>query len=413
MAKTIADWHLATRTARYSLKPRPKPYYLFIGRELNLGYKKPLSGAGKWVVRRSMSNHVYSVETIGITDDYADSDGVTILSFKEAQERIWVLTAGISFAGHQQNSVLVRDAIAAYLEHLRANRKSARDAHYRANAFILPNLGDMQVDALTTERIQKWVEELASAPARLPANAGQKQPDRKPPLDADARRRRKATADRALAVLRAALNRARRNGVVRMQSTWHGLQPLETVSPGRIRCLTADEARDLVTSCEGDLKSLVLAGLHTGARLTELMQLNVGDFNPIAGTVVIRPAKSGKPRHLVLSEAGVVFFSRICADRAGTEWMFERKSKKWQKSHKSGNLAEACARAGISPIKFHELRHTYASLSAMAGVPFAVIARNLGHADTRMVKLYYGQLVPTAGQADDPASGPGPQYPLL
>ena len=35
-------------------------------------------------------------------------------------------------------------------------------------------------------------------------------------------------------------------------------------------------------------------------------------------------------------------------------------------------------------ISIHGLRHTWASLAAMAGVPLMVIAKNLGHTDTRM-----------------------------
>ena len=38
------------------------------------------------------------------------------------------------------------------------------------------------------------------------------------------------------------------------------------------------------------------------------------------------------------------------------------------------------------------LRHTYASLMVMDGVPLIVVARNLGHADTRMVEKHYGHL---------------------
>jgi site-specific recombinase XerD len=41
---------------------------------------------------------------------------------------------------------------------------------------------------------------------------------------------------------------------------------------------------------------------------------------------------------------------------------------------------------------FHALRHTYASRLAMRAVPLAVIAAQLGHADTRMVEKHYGHL---------------------
>jgi integrase len=38
------------------------------------------------------------------------------------------------------------------------------------------------------------------------------------------------------------------------------------------------------------------------------------------------------------------------------------------------------------------LRHTWASLAVMAGVPLLVVAENLGHVDTRMVEKHYGHM---------------------
>lgn len=41
-----------------------------------------------------------------------------------------------------------------------------------------------------------------------------------------------------------------------------------------------------------------------------------------------------------------------------------------------------CSR--LDPLTFHQLRHTYASRLVMRGVPLTVVARQLGHKDTRM-----------------------------
>jgi integrase len=38
------------------------------------------------------------------------------------------------------------------------------------------------------------------------------------------------------------------------------------------------------------------------------------------------------------------------------------------------------------------VRHTWASLTIMAGAPLMVVAINLGHRDTRMVEKHYGHL---------------------
>ena len=70
--------------------------------------------------------------------------------------------------------------------------------------------------------------------------------------------------------------------------------------------------------------------------------------------------------------------------------------KQWGKSHQSRPMAEAVKRAKIKPaIGFHTLRHTWASLSVMAGMPLLLVARNLGHRDTRMCERHYAHLSPS------------------
>ena len=59
-------------------------------------------------------------------------------------------------------------------------------------------------------------------------------------------------------------------------------------------------------------------------------------------------------------------------------------------------MADACRHAKIEPpVGFHQLRHTWASLSVMNGVPLLVVAKNLGHSDTKMVERFYGHLAPS------------------
>jgi integrase len=68
----------------------------------------------------------------------------------------------------------------------------------------------------------------------------------------------------------------------------------------------------------------------------------------------------------------------------------------WGTSEQARPMAEACANGKIKPaISFHILRHTWASLAVMNGTPLLVVAKNLGHADTRMVEKHYGHLAPS------------------
>jgi len=125
--------------------------------------------------------------------------------------------------------------------------------------------------------------------------------------------------------------------------------------------------------------------------------LEVRDFNSDTGTLEIHQSKSGKPRHVVLTEEGVAFFTRLAAGRPRGELLLRKDDgTAWGKSHQDLRMRDACQRAGITPaVSVHILRHTWASLAVMNGTPLMVVARNLGHRDTRMVELHFGHLAPS------------------
>src|SRR5215469_294032 len=119
--------------------------------------------------------------------------------------------------------------------------------------------------------------------------------------------------------------------------------------------------------------------------------MTADDFNPDSGTVRVRSAKSGKPQHIVLTQEGRDFVAQLAVGRPGSARLFPRGSgKPWRKSEQQRPLEISSKAARIDPaVNFHALRHTYASRLAMRGVPLAVIAKQLEHADTRMVEKHY------------------------
>jgi integrase len=322
---------------------------------------------------------------------------VAILNYWQAQAKARErMTARTHVAAGKTGPLTVHDAVAEYLQFLETNRKSAYDARYRAAAFIYPSLGDLEVAALTTERLERWHAGLAKSAPGLRTKPGAKQKHREVTDDAETHRRRRSTANRTLTVLKAALNRAWRRGKAPSDAAWRRVEPFENVDGARVRYLSIAEAKRLTNAADPQFRPLIQAALQTGARYGELAALQVHDFNSDAGTVAIRQSKSGKPRHVVLTDEGCAFFRQICAGRAGTELMFPKGGGTWEKSNQARPMIEACARANIKPrISFHGLRHTWASLAVMNGAPLLVVAKNLGHSDTRMVERHYGHLAPS------------------
>jgi integrase len=383
------------------LQSRGKPYYRAIEPGLHLGYRKPKGRrgqavAGAWVCRLYKGDQSYKVERLGVADDFSDADGVAILSWKQAQD-----VARAKLTG-QTKEVLsgpltVRQAVESYIEFLERSRKSAGDARYRAKAAIYGELGDIEASSLTTKRIRDWLDGIANSPVRLRTRKGEPQKHRDASDDPEAIRRRRSTANRTLTVLKAALKRQWREGHIASDAAWRRVEPFKGVDAARVRYLTVAEAKRLINASDADFRPLVQAALLTGCRYGELIRLEVADFNPDSETVAIRVSKSGKARHVELTEEGAVFFRQHCAGRAGSEVMFQKADgSPWGKSHQNRPMIDANTRAKISPpIGFHGLRHTWASLAVMNAVPLLVVAKNLGHADTRMVEKHYGHLAPS------------------
>jgi integrase len=270
-------------------------------------------------------------------------------------------------------------------------------AKYVFDAWILPDLGSIQVEKLTTDRINRWRNKLATQPKRVRKKLTALEPaTRETPDDEDARRARKATANRILTMLKAALNRAFHADRVSSDSAWRKVRPFKKVDEAVVRYLSAAQARRLVRACPEDFRKLVQGALLTGCRYSELARLKCANFNPDSGTLAIRLSK-GKIRHVVLTDEARQSFADWTNDKGPSDHVFLRADDGvWGTSHQKRPLDDASKLAGISPaVNFHILRHTHGSLLAMAGVPMGVVAAQLGHADTRMTEKHYAHLAPS------------------
>ncbi len=164
----------------------------------------------------------------------------------------------------------------------------------------------------------------------------------------------------------------------------------------RIRYFTAPEISRLIDAAPDWFRPLIQAALLTGARWSELFRMQIRDVDFDAGVVLFPETKSGKPRHVYLTDEGLELFRQVSGRRAGDQLMFlNQHGRSLGTSHQIRPMAETCRTAGVHQAGFHILRHTYGSRLAMAGVPMAVIAEALGHADERITRKHYAHLAPS------------------
>lgn len=151
--------------------------------------------------------------------------------------------------------------------------------------------------------------------------------------------------------------------------------------------------------------------IGTGCRGGEIRTLQLRDINLAEGHIEIRPEKAKNrtgryPRLMAVAEWGLrnlverahslgatepehyllplsVRKSRIIAKTTAQKWDVTRPMATWVKSWRK--LMEQCGMAGF---RFHDLRHTFRTFGAHAGVPLEVMMEQVGHMD-RETSLEY------------------------
>ena len=102
----------------------------------------------------------------------------------------------------------------------------------------------------------------------------------------------------------------------------------------------------LINGCDDEFRPLVRAALETGCRYSGMTRLVVSDFNRDSGTLHIRKSKSGKERHVILTDEGAAFFKAHCAGLSGSALMFTHADgEPWKTAQQGRPMREACDRA--------------------------------------------------------------------
>lgn len=191
-----------------------------------------------------------------------------------------------------------------------------------------------------------------------------------------------ATINRHVAVLRRLFNLAIDWGLAE-QNPCARVRSLQERN-ARERWLTHEEARRLVDVAATHLKAAILLAMNTGARKAELLSLRWADVNMQSMTIAFVETKSGRRRDVAMNQ--VVVETLRSLKRQGEFVLMNngRPLGDFKTAFKS-----ACRRAGIEPgFRWHDLRHTHAAHSVMAGTDLPTLQRRLGHASTAMTSRY-------------------------
>ncbi len=156
------------------------------------------------------------------------------------------------------------------------------------------------------------------------------------------------------------------------------------------RWLTDDEEIRLLGNCPKWLGEIVVFGLHTGLRKEELLSLEWSRVSLLRKTILIKETKNGKPKTLPLNKVALGILGQRSKVRSIKNDLvfFTRNGTKLSGYNIRRAFNDARKRAKIEDFRFHDLRHTFATRLAQAGVDLYKISKLLGHRDIKNTQRY-------------------------
>jgi integrase len=321
---------------------------------------------------------------------YRDHDGKqrsagTYATKREALAAARLKEAGITVVGPAQkatNGKTLRDYAPGWLKAHSIEPRTREVYRSALRKNVLPYLGDKQLGKITTKDVTLWLRKL------------EKPPNTSPWVVRQARTVLSALFGTAIEEELATINPA------------HGVR---IVRPPQklMNIVTPENFARLMEEIPEEFRLLVLTAIETGARWGELIELRPGDLE---GTTI-------KFTRVVQELDGPVFYVK--------PYPKNRKHRSVQITGElAGDLAEsvnddnlffsldggyipgnyfrihvwqpAFKRAGISPVKFKNLRDAHASWLLAGGADLVIVRDRLGHSDISVTSKYLGTL-PDAG----------------
>ena len=152
------------------------------------------------------------------------------------------------------------------------------------------------------------------------------------------------------------------------------------------RILKASEEAELMENCSDYLKPIITVALNTGMRLGEILNLKWNNIDLKARRIRVEKTKSGKVRFIPIND---VLFRELKRLRNGQSHFvfFNAKTMKPYVDLKRG-FKEACRKASVEGMRFHDLRHTFATRLIENGIDIETVRDLLGHHSITVTQRY-------------------------
>jgi integrase len=252
-----------------------------------------------------------------------------------------------------------------YLPYVKTYKRSWNTDISLLKNHLLPRFGKHHLDTITRQDIVKMHADRKASGAAA------------------------GSANRLLIMMRYVFNLALRWEVPGIKANPCAGVPLLEVNNKKERYLSQDEAKRLYDAvCESEnamLKFIVPMLILTGARKREVLDAKWTDFDLERRIWRIPITKAGKTRHVPLSDGVMHLLSTMLRD---PQWVFPNPdtSKPYVSIYCAWHTART--KAGLTDVRMHDLRHSFASLLINSGRTLYEVQHILGHTQVKTTQRY-------------------------
>jgi excisionase family DNA binding protein len=154
------------------------------------------------------------------------------------------------------------------------------------------------------------------------------------------------------------------------------------------RVLSLEEETRLLKASPDYLKPMLITAIHSGLRRSEIMNLKWSSVDWKTREINVEVAKSGKSRSVPINS---VLLTALLAQKAAngkSPYVFPNEDTKKPYTTLAKVFMRTCKDAEIKGLRFHDLRHSFASRILEDGASIEIVKSLLGHHSISVTERY-------------------------
>lgn len=266
--------------------------------------------------------------------------------------------------GREREKIKFRKFADMYLDnYAKVNKKSWRCDQYRIEAHMKPFFGDLRLQDITPLSIEKYRAE------RLKTGVT------------------KSTLNRELTIMKKMFNLAI-DWKFADQNPAAKVKLFSEKDTQKEKIITEQEEAKLLSESPDYLKPILLTALYAGMRRGEILKLKWRQVDLDKRCVRTINTKGGKSRVIPINSLLFQELLKVKRQNRNSEYVFPNPKTEQPFTELKKSFKAACKRAGIEDLRFHDLRHTFATRLVESGSDIVTVRDLLGHFSVRVTQRY-------------------------